>query len=307
MIKLNIFDKWLHKEKPKPTGSVAIEMGQSGMALSRVVSSGDQLLCPLCMYTHDVTKEDFATSLKAVTEQSGLQGSDCHWVLHSNDYRVLLIDRPQVPETEYTAAAQWLIKDLIDYPVESAVLDTFLPSSQIPGQDNKLYVVVAQREYLASFKAIIDQAGLNVVSITIKEMAMRNVLSLCGDEPTALLQVDQSRSSLLVVENKQITMMRTINVGLNQLNDPQSGVTPILEEVERSVKYYTQQLRQSAPKVIYHTPLPAEASAVSNGLAEAKITPLDLRRWLTFSDDIQADAINEAFSSIGANFITETV
>lgn len=280
-------------------------MGQSGMAISRIVVSDEKPQCLLCQYTHDVSKDDFANSLRAVVGQYGLQNSACHWVLHSNDYRVLQIDRPKVPASEYNAAAQWLIKDMVDFPVESAVLDTFLPASQITNQSDKLYVVVAQRDYLASFKAVLDQANLDVVSITIKEMAMRNVLAWLGDEPIALFQMDEARSLLLIVESGNITMMRTINVGLRQIDEQQVGADRILEEVERSIKYYSQQLRQSAPQKIYLAPLPETYQALCSQLQQSNIQPFDLRKLIDFGPDVDGSAAVKAFNSIGAALTIE--
>lgn len=306
MISLDFYKKWLTKEKPKPTGAIALEMGQTGLAISRIVYSGEQITCPLCQFTHGVSKDDFANGLKAVVEQYGLAQSDCHWVLHGNDYRVLLIDKPQVPESEYAAAAQWLIQDMIDFSPESAVLDTFQPASGLPGQDNKLYVVVAQREYLASFKSLIDEAGLNAVSITIREMALRNVLQLF-DGPIALLQLDDSRSSLMVVDRGMITMMRTINIGLRQVDSGQADAARIHEEIERSLKYYGQQLRQAAPQATYVSPLPAEYAELSTALQGLNLPTLDLRQKIQFADSVTDTEISHAFASLGAAVMQETV
>lgn len=304
MYRIKFLDKWFKKEAPRPTGSLAIEFGQDGLAISRLVASGDQWACPFSQFSHCVTQDEFQKKLHAVVEQYGLSGSSCHWVLHPNDYRLLLIDKPSVAPEEYNAAAQWLIKDLIDFSPEQAVIDSFLPAEQLPGMENKLYVVVARRDYLQPNKRLLDEAGLQVASITVQEMALRNVLMGAPVASSALLLLGGSRSSLMVVDNGQITLQRTINLGLRQIDAGQLDAARIIEEITRSLKYYTQQLRQAAPAQTFIAPLRDEYQSLAQDLAQAGYAEFDLTQIIQFSAEIDADTRAQAFCSIGAGLIT---
>lgn len=300
MYRIKFLDKWFKKEAPRPTGSLAVEFGQEGLVVSRVVASGEQWACPFSQFSRCVSQDDFAKTLQAVVEQYGLAGSYCHWVLHPNDYRVLLIDRPKVAPEEFNAAAQWLIKDLIDFSPDQAVLDSFLPAEQLPGMDDKLYVVVAQRDYLQANKQLLDRAGLEVRSITIREMALRNLLITINESSVALLLLGAARSNLIVINDQQITMMRSINIGLRQYDAGQLDIMRINEEIERTLKYYTQQLRQTAPSRTLIAPLPQEYSALAQTLGEAGFAEFDLQQVVQMSDDIDTDTRSQAFCSLGA-------
>ncbi|MDF1795226.1 MAG: hypothetical protein P1U63_01685 [Coxiellaceae bacterium] len=293
----------LRKEEVKPAGMVAIEIGQEGMSLVRLLAEGDKgekIVCPLCQYTRGISQEEFAKSLNNTVEQLGLAGSDCCWVLHANDYRMLMIDRPKVPPTEYAAAAQWLIKDMIDFPAESAVLDAFEPASSLTSQNNKLHVVVAQKEYLKSFKKVIDESGLNLVKITIQEMALRNLMALGDQQPAALLQVGDSRSLIMATENQQIAMMRTINLGLRQLDAGQQEPSRMIEEEQRSLKYYVEQLRQKPPEVTYFAPLLQSHAELAATLSAASIQSFDISKYCEFTGQVSPDEQSRAFSCLGA-------
>ncbi|MDF1654120.1 MAG: hypothetical protein P1U34_03320 [Coxiellaceae bacterium] len=292
--------KLLHKEQVKPAGMVAIEIGQEGMSLVRLVAEGEKIVCPLCQFTRGVSQEDFAKALNSTVEQYGLKGSDCCWLLHAHDYRMLLIDRPQVPPSEYVAAAQWLIKDMIDFPSESAVLDAFEPASTLTSQQNKLHVVVAQKEYLKSFKAVIDESGLNLVKITIQEIALRNLMELSEQQPAALLQLGDSRSLIMATEKQQIAMMRTINLGSRQLDAGQQEPSRLIEEEQRSLKYYVEQLRQKPPEATYFAPLLQSSAELAATLSAASIMPFDVSTYCDFTGQVSADELSRAFTCLGA-------
>ncbi|MDF1760059.1 MAG: hypothetical protein P1U40_05950 [Coxiellaceae bacterium] len=292
--------KLLHKEKVKPAGMVAIEIGVDGMSLVRLVADGEKVICPLCQFTRGISQEEFSKTLNSTVEQLGLAGSDCCWVLHANDYRMLLIDRPQVPPTEYAAAAQWLIKDMIDFPAESAVLDAFEPASSLTSQKNKLHVVVAQKEYLKSFKQVIDASGLNLVKITIQEIALRNLMALSEQQPVALLQLGDSRSLIMATDHQQIAMMRTINLGLRQLESGQQEPSRLIEEEQRSIKYYIEQLRQKTPEVTFFAPLKQANAELAATLSAASIIPFDLSAYCEFTGQVSPDEQSQAFACLGA-------
>ncbi len=292
--------KYFRKEEVKPEGLVAIEVGQDGMALVRLVRDGDTVQCPISQFTRGISQQDFADSLNSTVEQFGLKGADCVWVLHPNDYRLLTIDRPSVPPSEYAAASQWLIKDLIDYPVESAVLDAFEPASSLTSQKNKLNVVVAQREYLKTFKSVIDEAGLNVVKITIQEIALRNLLMLSEKQPAAMLKIGDSRSLIMVCEQDLIIMMRTINLGLRQIESGQQDSARLIEEEQRSLRYYAEQLRQKKPEAIYVAPLLQANAELIAALNAAMIETFNIDQYCQFAGEVSADDKARVLGCLGA-------
>ena len=132
-----------------------------------------------------------------------MQGASCNWVLSQEDYRLLLIDPPDVPAAEYQTAARWLIKDMIDFPLEDAAVDTF-PLMDISEKPKKLYLVAARISFLKSMADSIHASGLQLIAIDIHEMAMRNLVSLFAekDELLGFLQLNTNDCLFIVIQNR---------------------------------------------------------------------------------------------------------
>ena len=69
--------------------------------------------------------EVLTPKLAAFVEQHKLAGMDTALVLRASEYRLFFLDAPNVPEEERSHAAKFLVKDLIDYPLEDAAIDVF--------------------------------------------------------------------------------------------------------------------------------------------------------------------------------------
>jgi len=64
--------------------------------------------------------------LLSFVEQNKLYHAACYGVLSLDDYQLMLIDKPKVVDGEIGESVRWLVKDLIDFPVEEAAIDFFL-------------------------------------------------------------------------------------------------------------------------------------------------------------------------------------
>jgi MSHA biogenesis protein MshI len=301
---LRLINKFARKKASKPAGMVGIEIGQEGIALSRLVYDGDAPVLTLCHYARCKTHDDIERVLSEWVVQHDLQGSACCWVLHPNDYRIMMIEAPNVPRSEYAAAARWLIKDMIDYPLESAVVDAFSPSHAVASHQKKMYVVVSQKEYLEPYQKIIEGVGLVLKKISVQEMVLRNLMSLCGkeDQPAALLQVSLTRSLLMVVMDDDVTLMRTLNLGARQLSG-MDDLSRLDEELKRSLSYYHEQLKQEVPQRVWVAPL-LQADAVLMHKMQTELPEnvalFDLSSVLTMPKGVSMDEQARCFASIGA-------
>lgn len=249
-----------------PSRVVGVEIGQEGIALCEVLKTGTTLTCPQAEFVRASTQSAFAQALQDFVRRHALQDSACAWVLHPNDYRLLLVDRPKVLESEIASAVRWTLKDRIHFPLEQAIVDIFLPDLSILPQRDKVYVAVAQKTYLQSLSDLFTQAKLKLTSITMQEIALRNWLEHSQAPSAALLQLWPKTTLFLCTEQSSIRMIRTINLGIDHLQDPLLWVK-WQEEITRSLKYYTEQLKQISPQALYYAPVLTETRDIITSLS----------------------------------------
>ncbi|MDZ7748253.1 MAG: hypothetical protein U5K43_04970 [Halofilum sp. (in: g-proteobacteria)] len=82
-------------------------------------------------------------------------------MLAPGEYQLLQIEAPPVPAAEMRRAASWRVRELIDFPVDQAVVDTFDPpeAAQQRGQAQRRDVAVARRSVIAERVELNARAG----------------------------------------------------------------------------------------------------------------------------------------------------
>lgn len=295
----------LLKQKVAPAGRVGIEIGPDGMALCRVLhDEGGKPTLTRCDFIHATGEAALADKLSAWVNQYGLTGSAATWVLHPNDYRLLLADRPpNVPDNELAMAVKWSIKDMVSFPIEEAIVDAFLPKADIEGHKTKCYCAVAQSSYLAPHAALIKKAGLSLDTITIQEAVLLDWLQASSSgESSAVLALWSSCCLLLVQQAGTLTMVRNINQGLRALMAAGTA-SGLVEEVARSFSYCQNQLKQTPPDNLCITPVLGSGESI---VEELQTTLPVVASMLAINDELVVpnaladDVEAHCFSAIAA-------
>lgn len=105
----------------------------------------------------------------------GIKNAEAYWVLSSDQYRLLTLDRPAVPESELANAIRWQVKDQIDFELEDAAIEYFSYPKGLPGS-NQVYVVVTHRKHIEKIVSLTQAADLELKAIDISELALGNVI-----------------------------------------------------------------------------------------------------------------------------------
>ncbi len=182
------------------------------------------------------------------SEQIGaiLQELDCRRtpltvVLGRCDYALLQIEPPELPAEELDEALRWRIRDMVDFPVDDAVIDHFdLPPSQRAGSPRLSCVVAAPPQRLHEIANAAGGADLR--AIDIPEMALRDlVMHALDDRPHAWLYLAPRAALIEIVSGDRIWLSRQIELtaGLFQGGDPAvQDMDELLLEVQRSLDYF---------------------------------------------------------------------
>ncbi|WP_051234812.1 hypothetical protein [Marinimicrobium agarilyticum] len=302
----------LFRKKPSNKGAVGVQFNADGVALA-YVNLPEALVAddarPQVSVSEWLPEPDVGRQSKALADRVdrlGLRRKTCHLVLGRDDYSLLLVEAPSVPQNELREALRWRIRDLIDFPVESAVIDAFmLPEDRGRAGKRMAYVAVARRERIQERIAQVADARLELEAIDIPELSLRNIVyRLCETERgVALVRVGQGTGSLHIVRGADLHLARRFNLpyegGL--LEDLPEDV--LVLEVQRSLDYFERQMRQPPPGQIVLVGENLTPDKITDGLSDSLpmgLSVLDLESLVALGEKAQPHTLSLCLEAVGA-------
>ncbi|TFH75803.1 hypothetical protein E3V39_06885 [Gammaproteobacteria bacterium LSUCC0112] len=277
----------LFGRKKRVEGLIGLSVNESRISLAHVVRRRDELTLELCIREAIEKPATGRELLSRMVVEHGLGKAMCNLVLSPRDYNVYLIESPQVEPEEINSAVRWKIKDLLDMPVEDAIIDVFqLPDDAFRGRNKMVYAVAASRPQVEQMIAMVDRAGMSLSSIDIPEMAMRNISNHFMDDGNGLafISLKESGSTLNISRNGQLYLTRRINtrVGSDVMaqHDWEMVRDRLALEIQRSLDYFESQVGQSPVAQIMIAPRERDTEAMMNALADALAAPVGLVDYL---------------------------
>ncbi|WP_341304354.1 MSHA biogenesis protein MshI [Pseudomonas sp. TMP25] len=282
---------WFARKKiTAANGLLGIETGPEGIALARVVREPGQPATLLECQFHPASLAEQPALLKRLVDELGFVGMPVNLLLHPATYQMLLLDSPEVPVEELRDALRWRIKELISEPIDDVVLDAFiLPEDAYRGRSRMAYCAVLNKVRMHAWNGMCANAGLQLRSIDVTEMAFRNLglLAGCNGMSLAMLRLRSSEGLITVQHGADLYMARRIEQGLDQAAEDFSTITL---EIQRSLDYYESQLGKGYINRLLLLPMKrngeAALQALSSGLA-VKLQALGLRDL--FPDQLGAE------------------
>jgi MSHA biogenesis protein MshI len=221
-------------------------------------------------------------TLQGLRREMHLDRFSCSTVLPVRQYQLQLIDAPNVPETEMKAAARWRLKDVLEYPVETATVDILaVPSDQTTaGRGRSVYAVSARNQDIESRMKTFAQAKIQLRVIEIAEMAQRNLATLFESDQRALAMLSFSEEGglLTFTARGDLYLSRRIEISLDQLMAVRAEMRDqlferIALELQRSLDHFDRQFSNIPLARLLLAPLPVE-SGLSAYLAENLSAPV---------------------------------
>lgn len=247
---------YFFKPNNSSKGLVCVQINKEGLSivLAKIKPSLQILNCQYFSGGLEAQQNNLSSFVIA----NQLQNIDCHGVLSLEDYRLILIEKPKVAENEMGEATKWLVKDLIDFPIEEAVID-FFPAPNRTGQPERIYVVVTRLQWLNQVANTIAIAGLNLKSINIAALALRNILSSLRTVGNSAVFLMRSKDTyyILVVKDQLIYLERKLELSAQNELDTQlfeSFCNELVNELQHSIDFY-QNRDKTIPIKIFLDPL----------------------------------------------------
>lgn len=178
---------------------------------------------------------------------AGLQGKGpVSLVLRPGDYKLRVLDAPNVPAEEIKSAVRWQIQDMLDFHANDGTVDVLeVPHPEHLSHVRQIFAVAAKNSLLAEETVLARGAGLNLTIIDILETAQRNLAARLENRGRALaiFSLIETGGLLTLTLDGELCMARTL--GVNQTLLESEGVDSALErltlEIQRSLDHFDRQ------------------------------------------------------------------
>jgi len=167
-------------------------------------------------------ESDRAAALTRLRTSRKLNTFTCTTLLDGTQYQLLQVDAPEVPPAERAEALRWRLKDMVDFPVDSASIDVVdIPTEGSAARQATVFAAIAAATAVAPLMAQFDAAKVPLQAIDLPEFAQRNVAALF-EEPNrglAFLHLDERGGLLTITFRGELYAARRVDISARQLAD----------------------------------------------------------------------------------------
>ena len=255
--------------------------------------------------------QDPAANLKKVVSEQGLGKTGCATLLAIGDYQLLMVEAPEVPQSELKAAIRWRIRDLIDFHIDDAVLDVFdVPPSGARGIQEHIYVVVSRSAVVKERIEALESAGATLETIDIPELALRNIAAQLEQDANgqAMLYFGADQGLITLTRDSTLYLARSMDIGYQQLQDTPALVDRLALELQRSMDYYDRHFQQAPIAAITLCPVPVPIPQFAEQLEQQVGVPvhkLQLGDIVELRETVDDERLAHCLLAIGAALRTE--
>jgi len=193
---------------------------------------------------------------------------------------MLLVDAPNVPQTELKTAIRWRIKDMLDYHVDDATVDLLdVPPNPAGGErGHSMYAITARNELIQACIGRFEAARIPLSVIDIAETSQRNIAALYEREERglAMLHLGQEQGLLTINYRQELVLARRIEIGMRELlaaagSAREEQFQRVLLELQRTLDHFDRQFAYVSVAKLLLAPEPEDT-----GLLEFLAANLDL-------------------------------
>ncbi|HET6656082.1 MAG TPA: hypothetical protein VFH57_07510 [Gammaproteobacteria bacterium] len=245
--------------------------------------------------------------------QLGLERHPAATVIDATAYQLLLVEAPDVQPDELRGAVRWRIKDLIDFHIDDAIIDVF----EVPGQHSTgasarlMYAVAARSQAVHTSIRRLDTADIELKSIDIPEMCLRNVAALLPEdvEGVALLYLARDYGLIVLTRQHTLYLARRIETGYAALdaaadaNEFEALAGGIVLELQRSLDYYESHYTQAPIGTIAVAPTAVPLTQLEEFVAanvSARVIGCDLNTLLEIAAPCDPILQGRCLPAVGA-------
>lgn len=183
-------------------------------------------------------------ALKAWVQDNSLQKTPCVCLIAADDCDVYQVEKPEVEAAEMIQAVSWKIKDLINYDLSHAVVDSYPMPESSKNKQQQVGVVAAREAVVRKYIDSIKTSALTLTALDIHELVRVNLPAVQNSSEHSLAALTLSRTSglLSVYHDTDLYISREFMIGIDQLglatSEDESVFDALLLELQRSLDYF---------------------------------------------------------------------
>jgi len=231
--------------RSKKVSQIGVEFQHDGVAVAQVRtgpnSPGDIIRSE---FVAAAGQEAQVEALKDWVHDHNLQKTPCICLVADDDCDIYQVERPEVDDSEMIQAVTWKIKDLINYDVTNAVVDSYPMPVSSKHKQQQVGVVAARETVISNYVESIKTTALELNAIDVHELARSNldVVQQCAAESLMVLTLTSDKGLLSVYHDTDLYVSREFMIGIDQLelaNSEDESVFDALQlEIQRSLDYF---------------------------------------------------------------------
>jgi MSHA biogenesis protein MshI len=289
------------------------DANETGLAVVQRSKGGRPLVQHCGVYPTIEIKADHV--LSAMLQSRRLARTPVSGVISIDDYQLVQVETPQVPDAEIPAAVRWKLREAITYPVEEAVIEVFnLPDPSRHARAPMIVAVVARNTAIQHLVGMISPRAPRFDIIDVPELCLRNLsAALPQDERgVALLAFSESFAHLLLTRAGVLYLTRRIDLNGAALQRTRAGekssevevdAAALALELQRSLDYYESFYDQPPITDLVIAPADARARRLATDLASEtslQVELFDPERLFQIADDVELDMRWNSLIALGA-------
>lgn len=325
------------KKEKRGQGMNAVVLCERGIAYASIQRTAGQPPTLTSLHFSKIdssleNKAETASVLKQLVKDFHLEDKEITTSLLIADSNLVMLEKPEVADEELRQAVRWKIKDSLSFDINDAIVDVFeIPGQRERGRTPLVYVTAAEKNFLKQQINTFEEQNLDVASIDIVELVMRNIAALLPEDQhgVALLKLEPNQGLITLTHESSLYLARNIDVGYASLGantntsilgespaegdglafeqemapDQQRALDAIVLEVQRSLDYYESHFAKPAINSLVIAPLPHEVPGLIKYLAGAlglQVRMLDLNAVLDVQQPMSEEQQAHGFFAIGA-------
>lgn len=233
-----------------------------------------------------VANADLQPAVAGFCADAGLNSPRCSIVLPTGSYQILLVEAPPVPPEELADALRWKVKDLVNMPLEQAIIDGFqLPDDAFRGRQKMAYTIATERQALQKLVDELHACELEVDRVLIPELVMAQAVNdaLHDENTEVVLVVGRDAGFLCVFSEGSIYLAR--NIGLKEetlallkvdSEQREALLENFLLELQRSRDYFESQMGKGVVGRILVVPTENDCSILCDVIKERMRLPVEV-------------------------------
>ncbi len=231
--------------RSKKESQIGVEFQHDGVAVAQVRtgqnSPGDIIRSE---FVAAAGQEAQVEALKQWVHDHNLQKTPCICLVADDDCDIYQVERPEVDDSEMIQAVTWKIKDLINYDVTNAVVDSYPMPVSSKHKQQQVGVVAAREAVISSYVESIKATALELNTLDVHELVRSNLelVQHSAGQSVALLTLTAGNGLLSVYHDTDLYVSREFPIGIDQLelasSEDEGTFDALLLEIQRSVDYF---------------------------------------------------------------------